>query len=123
MFRFQRSVGWLLGIILPAVLGCGAATVTGNVTYDGKPVTRGRITFVAPEDDGAVGTEIVEGKYTLKGLSPGKKQVDVLIQATEGQPPLLPPEVVQGESREIARGHQTVDFPLHKPEKREPAKQ
>src|SRR5260370_6052965 len=111
LVRRRRRMGWwLLGLVLP-VLGCGTATVTGTVTYDGQPVTKGKITFLAPDENGAaVGTDIEQSKYTLKDLSPGKKQVIILVLAS-GEKPIVPPEVAK-ETRELTRGSQTLDFSL-----------
>ena len=43
----------VLCLALLACLGCGGtATVSGNVTYAGKPVERGRISFLPLDDKG-----------------------------------------------------------------------
>lgn len=59
-------------------LACGKtgpqmARVTGKVTYEGKPVPKGTITFVATAPDGrnAVGTLDANGTYRLQTEQPG----------------------------------------------------
>ncbi len=95
----RRNVG-LLVFVIPAVaivFGCGddsgLATrypVSGMVTYNGKPLERGNISF-APDGPGgrAAGGTIVEGHYTLTtqepddGALPGKYKVSVVAKETD----------------------------------------
>lgn len=61
--------------------GCGGstATVTGNVSYDGSAIEKGMVTFTPEGTAGSVvGAEIVAGKYTAKGVAPGKNIVQVV---------------------------------------------
>jgi hypothetical protein len=59
-------------------------TVTGTVTFNGKPVEEGIITFLLAEDvkggTSAAGG-IKDGKFTVPDVSPGKNTV--LVQASE----------------------------------------
>jgi hypothetical protein len=62
--RFAGAVG-LLSLILS---GCGSKEchVSGEVTFDGKPVDNGVIVFEPPEGAGQTsGTDIVDGFYEL----------------------------------------------------------
>ena len=69
----------LLAVLL--LSGCGKSekkyTLTGTVTYQGKLVERGSVSFVPVEagkhSDGA---EIVDGKYTCE-VTPGEKIVRI----------------------------------------------
>jgi hypothetical protein len=61
--------------------GCGpsAATVSGEVTYDGKPVEKGFITFIPADGKGKDGGgEIIAGRYRATDLPPGPKVVKVI---------------------------------------------
>jgi hypothetical protein len=61
--------------------GCGSttATVTGEVTYDGKAVGDGYITFTPADGKGKDGGgPISNGRYTVAGLPPGPKIVKVI---------------------------------------------
>jgi hypothetical protein len=61
--------------------GCGSstATVTGEVTYDGKPVGDGYITFTPTDGKGKdAGGPISAGSYRVAGLPPGPKLVKVI---------------------------------------------
>jgi hypothetical protein len=61
--------------------GCGSslATCSGEVTYDGKPVGDGYITFTPADGKGKdAGGPITGGRYTVSGLPPGPKVVKVI---------------------------------------------
>jgi len=62
------------------------ATVTGSVTYDGKPVPEGDITFSDPENKIAPDAgKIKDGVYTVS-VKPGKKKVDIRASKLEKLP-------------------------------------
>jgi hypothetical protein len=61
--------------------GCGpsAASVFGEVTYDGKPVEDGYITFTPADGKGKdAGGPIASGRYRITELPPGPKVVKVI---------------------------------------------
>ena len=61
--------------------GCGsaAATVSGEVTYEGQPVGDGYISFTPADGKGKdAGAPIANGRYTVAGLPPGPKVVKVV---------------------------------------------
>jgi hypothetical protein len=87
----ERFCGWgrVAAVVLPAVLaGCGAAedggeparqTVSGTVTFDGKPLDEGRIRF----QNGKASAEgaITDGSYTIpesEGPLPGSYTVYIV---------------------------------------------
>lgn len=84
--RAGTRVGLLAGVAAALFIpGCGAATarVTGEVTYDGRPVAAGYVTFTPADGRGAdAGAEIKDGTYTLTGLTPGLKVVKVIASRT-----------------------------------------
>jgi hypothetical protein len=76
-----------IALTLLCALGCGGGgrsnkiSVTGTVTYDGKPVEAGMIQFVLNEanikgGDNATAT-IVNGKFSCSTVTPGKNSVVV----------------------------------------------
>ncbi len=78
--RALRSVPLvLLTMLLPAAGGCGrTATVSGRVTYQGRPVVFGSV-IVIGEDGKAVSAAIEpDGTYTVAGIRPGPVQIRVL---------------------------------------------
>ena len=61
--------------------GCGpsTATVSGEVTYDAKPVEDGYITFTPTDGKGKdAGGPITSGRYRISELPPGPKVVKVI---------------------------------------------
>lgn len=126
------------GILLMATLalsGCGGGTgqpksahVTGKVTFQGQPVTEGRLTFMSSISAGSV--EVTsEGTYRLtEGVPPGKYKV-VLTPPSITKPPKVGeaapelkkfnniPEKYRTETTttlfaEIKEGNNTVDLEL-----------
>lgn len=124
------------GVVLLLVTACGppTATVSGTVTLDNKPLSKGYISFT-PENDkgGTAGAEIEGGWYQVVGLIPGKYRAHIVrtsqgpiiqpgskdamrtlseqeIQAMMG---LFPPDVSGTNPEvEIQAGEQTRDFKL-----------
>ena len=82
----------VLGLVM-SLAGCGSeldAQVSGQVTLDGVPLTRGTISFI-PTADGAVAYATIraDGSYQIRtadnqGLQPGTYKV--IIVATEPPP-------------------------------------
>jgi hypothetical protein len=117
---------------LCAALGCGrTGTVTGTVTFDGRPLARGWITFY-PEDKKGVARAgaVVDGVYQVEDLLPGKKKVHVTdafepVKVCKGgrdQVRAVPrkdalPAVLAGNDLivEVGRGKQRLDVELKKP--------
>ncbi len=61
--------------------GCGspAATVSGEVTYEGQPVGDGYISFTPADGKGKdAGAPIANGRYLVANLPPGPKVVKVI---------------------------------------------
>jgi hypothetical protein len=74
---------FLVGSLLSASLGCGdgKVRVRGTVSYDGKPVDRGVITFDPADGKGSnTGGEIADGHFDISAgaaAEPGKKIVRI----------------------------------------------
>jgi hypothetical protein len=105
-----------LCLALLACLGCGGtATVTGNVTYGGKPVERGRISFLPLDDKGeldaksaVIGTDIAQGRYKVTEVPRGKKQVAFSVAEVKGAEP--PFEIANNQPIDITEPNQTANF-------------
>ncbi|WP_143393813.1 hypothetical protein [Fimbriiglobus ruber] len=72
------------------ILGCGgdSASVSGTVTYKDVPVEKGNIAFYPAEGKGqSAGGEIINGKYTVKGVTLGKNRVEITSSAKMKGPP------------------------------------
>lgn len=115
MFRHPRRFFLLLLCLLLA--GCGGSgivTVSGTLTYKGKPVTNAFINFV-PADGGrpSMGETDASGKFTLtydpqtKGAKTGRHKVFVTHNAAAdaGKPGAIPgmPAVMSVDQNELFR--------------------
>jgi hypothetical protein len=69
----------LLAVTLVSLAGCGGSSVQGTVTLDGAPVDGGAIRFTPEGTGSALGSEVVGGKYSIKGkpIAPGSYRVDI----------------------------------------------
>ena len=77
----------VLALVSAIGIGCGGSggvkkvTVTGTVTYDGKPVENGLVTFALAEAGLKGGSNaqgpVVSGKFSVPGVSPGSNSVTV----------------------------------------------
>jgi hypothetical protein len=72
----------LFAAALLLIAGCGSSSTTsasGHVTYNAKPVENGAISFLPADGHGpVVGAEIVDGRYEIANLVPGKKIVQIV---------------------------------------------
>lgn len=59
--------------------GGGLATVSGAVTYESEPVGEGYVTFTPADGKGPdAGGPIAAGRYSVSGMTPGRKLVKVV---------------------------------------------
>ncbi|WP_422931936.1 hypothetical protein [Singulisphaera sp. PoT] len=139
--RPLRQSGLALAFTFTALIpvACGPsgpelAKVTGTVTYQGKPVPKGRITFVSTQEGGrnATGELGSDGSYRLQTENPGDGALlgnyNVTIYAHDEpildyiprkpvKPKILTPEKYEkpdtsGLSRKVKSGSNTFDFDL-----------
>lgn len=73
----------LLIVVAVGLVGCGGpndaptrVTVTGEVTFDGKPLSKGDIIFRPEEGNFADAGKIADGKYEME-VVPGKYRVEI----------------------------------------------
>lgn len=75
-----RGIHPEIPLLVVLLSGCGGsnATFTGEVTYEGKAVGNGYITFLSADGEGpSTGGEISDGRYTVENLTPGPKIVKI----------------------------------------------
>lgn len=130
--RQQLRPIYLLVTMLLCLLGCGEPTVpvSGEVTYDGKIVETGQISFIPVDQVAAPDAAVIEnGRYSLK-VSPGEKRVEIrasrpLPPARQNNPEMgllyedFIPKIYNDESTLTAsvqqQGAQEFNFPLTVP--------
>jgi hypothetical protein len=76
----NRSLGFILFLILATVIGCGKdkpkfANVKGKVTYNGSPIEKGQITFSIPGQPPS-SMKIVDGEFNGQAMV-GSNKVSV----------------------------------------------
>jgi hypothetical protein len=80
MSRLAQSALPVAAVVLVVASGCGgsAASISGEVTYEGQPVAKGVITFFPADGKGpAEGGTIVNGRYRVEPITPGPKIVQI----------------------------------------------
>lgn len=121
----------VVGLLLLAGCGSSSATVSGKVTLDGKPLTKGNIAFYGGGAAAlATGSIDSSGNYTLltgtdRGLTPGSYQVTIvandIIEPTNELTPLMPKLITpakysnastSGLTAEVKAGSNTHNFDL-----------
>ena len=82
------AAGW--AAVTLAAAGCGGTTgaVSGTVTYDGTPVEKGSITFLALDGKGpTTGGNIVDGHFAVKDVPVGPSKVVITGTQVIGEVP------------------------------------
>src|SRR5437016_4096951 len=88
-----RPIGFLLVLLLATVVGCQQGTkqtyanVKGTVTYNGKPVEKGQITF-AVEGKPPATSDIVDGKFSGQAMVGSNKVSVSALKKSATAPPL-----------------------------------
>jgi len=85
----RTFVVFVVGVTLLAA-GCGSkATITGTVTYQGKPIPQGYIVFYPDSGARPVNAPIIDGKYTAEQVPTGPAKVSITSLYMEGAAALL----------------------------------
>lgn len=107
----MRSVLAIVSVfVLVLATGCGEGhKVSGNVTVAGSPLPKGHIGFAPAEGSGEhFGADVVDGKYSISGVTPGKMRVTVTSMSDQG--PMTREQAMAGQ------GSKTKDLiPLNHP--------
>jgi hypothetical protein len=79
--RLARSFAAAAALVA-GLCGCGGgglAAISGAVTYEGTPVGEGYVTFTPADGKGPdAGGPIAAGRYSVAGMTPGRKVVKVV---------------------------------------------
>jgi len=133
----MRSSSYLALVIVISLCGCfsgSSGTVSGSVTYNGKPLEKGLITFSPTgSKGGTAGGDVVGGKFRVEKIVPAPYQVSVaavpeLKIVMPGDPetkrklsdaeiqamidPLPPDTTGKEQTIEVRSGSQVLDFKL-----------
>ena len=87
MMTSRTSCIVALSVAILSLTGCGdnLATVKGQVTFNGEPVSRGFINLEPVDGKGTVsGASIEEGKFLMEDVVPGEKIVRLSAVYTKG---------------------------------------
>ncbi|MBN1394257.1 MAG: carboxypeptidase regulatory-like domain-containing protein [Pirellulales bacterium] len=95
--RIAATIEAFAVLCLSVCYGCGSgrpnlALVSGKVTYQGKPVTEGKIVFHPQKGRQAIGVIDADGNYRLTtfdngdGAAPGKYRVTIQAMRASGAP-------------------------------------
>ena len=81
----RRCCGPVLLLLLAA--GCSSkGTVTGKITYQGKPLPAGWVTFMPEQGGGAFTSDIHDGEYKVTKVPPGPAKIAVDTPSESGPP-------------------------------------
>jgi hypothetical protein len=90
----NRPLGFLLILVLATVVGCSDApryaNIKGTVTYNGKPIQKGKITFALPGRPPST-MDIDDGKFNGQAMV-GENKVSVSMMVRTANPPKLSKE-------------------------------
>lgn len=78
--RSRFGVGLALVLVVGVVAGCGGGRkgeVSGTISYQGKPLPSGEITFFNNDKQIVGGASIRDGKYKASSLPPGPVKITV----------------------------------------------
>jgi hypothetical protein len=81
--RYHSSATWpvclLCASLLTGVCGCGGtATVTGKVSYHGRPVSSGSVIFLGADQTARSGVIEPDGSFKVEGVPVGEVQIGVI---------------------------------------------
>jgi hypothetical protein len=83
-----RPLACIMVLVVPVTFGCGdgRAVVSGRITFNGEPVSRGAITLVPTDGKGQTsGSPIEGGTYRIPGVAPGEKAVQIIAVYSKGR--------------------------------------
>jgi hypothetical protein len=131
---FRAAIGTSLLALLSGCFSSSTGTVSGSVTFNGKPLEKGLVTFSpAAAKGGTAGGEIVAGRFDVQEIVPAQYQVSVaavpeLKIVMPGDPetkrtltdaeiraridPLPPDTTGKEQTIDVKRGWQALDFKL-----------
>lgn len=110
------------------LVGCNdGVSVSGTVKVGGSPLSKGHIGFAPAEGGGETfGTEVVNGQYSISGMTAGKKKVTIVSTSDapafasreeasaaggQGSKPLIPLDHPKnGQIVDVTSGSTTLDF-------------
>jgi len=73
--------GLVLSVLAPPALGGDTATVTGKISYNGKPLKSGKVTFHPAAGKAIVAKLNADGTYEAKNVPVGELKVTVQSKA------------------------------------------
>lgn len=116
--RFGRvlAAGFCLcGLLLVEGCGGGKGTVSGKVSYQGKPVRGGNVAFI-PEAGSPVNSPIeADGTYTIRKIPPGN--VKITVETDSFRPPLEKAVARGGDAKFLKQNLEKMNPQMADPER------
>jgi hypothetical protein len=109
--------GWLVPVgvlgLLVLAAGCSSSgTITGKITYQGRPVTGGTVLFASADGKGNVSSQIgADGSYTINKMPAGLAKIAVetkSAQPTQSRFGVGPPKGMQPPPGTVPEGAKSV---------------
>ncbi len=127
MNLLQRIAGAALVLSTVGLTGCGdkLATVNGTVTYKGKPVTSGSLTFYINGNAVASSSVLPDGKFVTEGVPYGEVTItvtggkaDIMKGPGQGRGPMSPtaPKAAKKDGANTPRPESAIPEPESSPE-------
>ncbi len=93
MKKIPWTRAWLGAVLLAGVCGCGHnATVSGTITYQGRPVTYGSVIVLSSDKTARSGVIEPDGSFTVEDVHPGQVKIGVISRSPAKTHPHQRPE-------------------------------
>lgn len=93
----MRGLALIAMLLCAGCAGDTTGTVSGQVTFNGQPLEKGLISFSTQDGQGGTGgSEVLQGRYRVAELRPGKYFVHIAGQSTS---PIITPGSPEAERK------------------------
>jgi hypothetical protein len=118
-----HSLAWAAGWCALLLAGCSSSqgTITGKITYQGKPLPAGTVTFVPTQGGHAVTSEIQDGEYKVTKVPVGLVKIAVTTPSQAPSPQFLETKMaLPADLLEKAQPGKSAESPAKAPKAKKP---